>query len=177
MAVARRTGKFVFVVIALLICFVVFRIGCAPTKQPAIAPVPVEHAALDANNSYDLQRDEARGGHTLERHVGKSDAELRERLHNESISADSTYADRATAEMTVAAAIRENRRRIDNWIHRPGGHSNLVLDYDSKTPLGRSMRLSDAQSFSCSHAVVVLKWINPQTYYVLTSYPECWKPQ
>jgi len=177
MATARRTGKFVIVVIALLICFLVFRIGCTPAKQHRIAPAPVEHAALDSSNRYDLQRDEARGGHTLERHVDKSDAELRERLQNESISADSTYTDRATAEMAVAAAVRENRRRIDNWLRRPGGHSNLVLDYDSSTPLGRSMRLSDAQSFSCSHAVVVLKWINPQNYYVLTSYPECWKPQ
>ena len=177
MAAARRTGKFVLVVIGLLICFAVFRIGCAPAKQPRTAPAPVEHAALDSSNRYDLQRDETRGGHTLDRHVGKSETELRERLRNESISADSTYTDRITAEMAVAAAVRENRRRIDNWLHRPGGHSNLVLDYDSSTPLGRSMRLSDAQSFSCSHAVVVLKWINPQNYYVLTSYPECWKPQ
>jgi hypothetical protein len=52
-----------------------------------------------------------------------------------------------------------------------------VLDYDSSTPLGRSMRLNDAQSFPCAHAVVVLKWISPEQYYVLTSYPECWKPQ
>jgi len=177
MAAARRTRKFVLVVVALLIGFAVFRIGCAPAKTPRIAPAPVEHAALDSSIRYNLQRDEARGGHTLQRHVGKSDAELRERLQNESISADSTYADRTTAEMAVAAAIRENPRRIDNWLHRPGGHSNLVLDYDSNAPLGRSMRLSDAQSFSCAHAVVVLKWINPQTYYVLTSYPECWKPQ
>lgn len=173
----RRTGKFVLVMVALLICFVVFRIGCAPAKQSRIVPLPIEHAALDSNNRYDLERDEARGGHTLERHIGKSDAELRERLQNESISADSTYADRATAEMAVAAAIRENRGRIDDWLHRRGGHSNLVLDYDGATPLGRSMRVSDAHSFPCSHAVVVLKWINPQAYYVLTSYPECWKPQ
>ena len=177
MAAARRTRNFVFLLIALLICFVVFRIGCAPANPPRVVRAPIEHAALDAGNRYDLQRDEARGGHTLERHVGKSDAELRERLQNESISADSTYADRATAEMAVGAAIRENTRRIDSWLHRPGGHSNLVLDYDGNAPLGRSMRLSDAQSFPCSHAVVVLKWIKAQSYYVLTSYPECWKPQ
>ena len=177
MAAARRTGKVVLVGIALLICFVVVRIGCAPARQSRIAPAPVEHAALDSSKRYDLGRDEARGGHTLDRHVGKSDAELRERLENESISADSTYSDRSLAEMAVGAAIRENTRRIDNWLNRPGGHSNLVLDYDSNAPLGRSMRLSDAMSFPCSHAVVVLKWISPQSYYVLTSYPECWKPQ
>jgi hypothetical protein len=178
MGFMRRSGKLVLVAVALLVCFVLFRIsGCALAKPSRIAPAPIEHAALDAGNRYDLGRDEARGGHTLERHVGKSDAELHARLQNESISADSTYADRATAEMAAGAAIRENSRRIYNWLHRPGGHSNLVLDYDSSTPLGKSMRLSDAESFPCYHSVVVLKWINPQSYYVLTSYPECWKPQ
>ena len=173
----RRAGKVVVLLLVVLACFLVFRLGCSPAKQLRITPQPVEHAALATNNRYDLARDEDRGGHTLERHIGKSDSELRQRLESESISADSTYADRATAEMAVGAAIRENNRRIENWLHRPGGHSNLVLDYDSSTPLGRSMRLNDNRSFPCSHAVVVLKWINPQQYYVLTSYPECWKPQ
>ena len=177
MVAMRRTGKFAVVLLVALVCFVLLRIACAPTKPSHVARQPVEHAALDGANRYDLTRDEARGGHTLQRHIGKTDAELRERLQNESISADSTYLDRATAEMAVGAAVRENNRRIDNWLHRPGGHSNLVLDYDSSTPLGRSMRLNDAQSFPCSHAVVVLKWISPEQYYVLTSYPECWKPQ
>jgi hypothetical protein len=177
MVTMRRAGKIGVWLLVLLVCFVLFRIGCSPTKPSRITAQPVEHAALDTGNRYDLARDEARGGHTLQRHIGKKDAELRERLQNESISADSTYTDRATAEMAVAAAVRENSRRIDSWLHRPGGHSNLVLDYDSSTPLGRSMRLNDAQSFPCAHAVVVLKWISPEQYYVLTSYPECWKPQ
>lgn len=46
---------------------------------------------------YDLERDERRGGHTLSRHVGRSDADLRERLSRErQISAASTYTDRVT---------------------------------------------------------------------------------
>ena len=90
MGLVRRLGKLVAVIVVLLFCFVLFRIGCAPAKQPRIAHAPIEHAALDAGNRYDLARDEARGGHTLERHVSKSDAELRERLQNESISADTT---------------------------------------------------------------------------------------
>lgn len=145
-----------------------------PTRAPA---PPVERVAMQAGNRYDLNRDEARGGHTLQRHVGKTDAELQRRLEDESLSADSTYADRTTAEMAVAASIRENAVRIDRWLHRPGGHSNLVLDYDSNSPLGRSMRRGETQSFPCSHAVAVLKWMTPQEYYVLTSYPDCWKPK
>lgn len=176
MMTMRRTGKVVLLLIVLLLCFVAFRIGCGPSKQSRVAPAPVEHVALNTSDKHDLQRDESLGGHTLERHVGRSDSELRERLEGESISAASTYTDRATAEMAVAAAIRENQRRIDNWLHRPGGHSNLVLDYDSSSPVGRTLRRSDAHSFPCSHAVAVLKWVSTEQYYVLTSYPECWHP-
>ncbi|MBV9147293.1 MAG: hypothetical protein JO065_15370, partial [Acidobacteria bacterium] len=81
-----------------------------------------------------------------------------------------------TAEMAVAAAIQENQSKIQRWLQRPGGHSNLVLDYDSTSPLGRSLRRDDAKSFPCSHAVVILKWLSPSDYFVLTSYPDCWKP-
>ncbi|HVH86384.1 MAG TPA: RNase A-like domain-containing protein [Terriglobales bacterium] len=166
--------KKLFWIIALLLALALFLIFRPGHNPPVPAPKPVEHIALQASEHYDLARDEVRGGHTLARHIGKSDQELRERLENESISTDSTYSDRATAEMAVAAAIRENRDKIDRWLHRPGGHSNLVLDYDGNVPIGRSMRGNDAQSFPCSHAVVVLKWVSANDYYVLTSYPECW---
>lgn len=61
----------------------------------------------------DLSLDEAFGGHTLRRHVGRTDEQLRERLKSESnISAASTYTDRATAERVVgnrhAAGASEN---------------------------------------------------------------------
>ena len=62
---------------------------------------------------YDLSRDEGRG-HTLGKHVGRADDELRERLEREpNISAASTWTDRATAEDTVAAALRAERGRIE----------------------------------------------------------------
>ena len=148
--------------------------GRQTPPQRAATPPPA-HVALRSDTRRDLERDEARGGHTLERHIGKSDAELRQRLDSESISTDSTYNDRATAEMAVSAAIREGSGRIGAWLRRPGGHSNLVLDYDGDSPVGRSMRRGDEQSFPCSHAVVILKFVEPSDYYVLTSYPECWR--
>jgi len=160
----------------LLIVYAGFRLATGNREPVVPKRQPVEHVALDAANRHDLTRDEGRGGHTLERHVGKTDAELRDRLQSEDVSAASTYTDRAVAEMAVSAAIRENFDKINGWLQRPGGHSNLVLDYDSNSPVGRSMRRGDKQSFSCSHAVAVLKFVNRSDYYVLTSYPDCWKP-
>ena len=65
------------------------------------------------------------------------------------------------------------QNRIQNWLARAGGHPNLVLDYDADQPIGRTMRREQDGSDPCSHAIVVLKWVEPSDYYVLTSYPEC----
>jgi Bacterial CdiA-CT RNAse A domain len=122
----------------------------------------------------DLSQDESAGGHTLRKHVGRSDEELRQRLRRErNISAASTWTDRATAETAVGAALQQNRDRIERWANRSGGHPNFVIDYDSDRPLGRSLRRDTDQPTSCSHATIVLRWSAPSDYYVLTSYPEC----
>jgi hypothetical protein len=79
----------------------------------------------------------------------------------------------ATAEHAVAAAIAQSQPEIQSWLGRSGRHSNLVLDYDSDAPIGRTMNRGEHQSRVCQHAVVVLKYNGPNGYYVLTSYPEC----
>jgi Bacterial CdiA-CT RNAse A domain len=122
----------------------------------------------------DLSRDEAAGGHILRKHVGQTDDQLRERLERERrISGASTYTDRSSAEHAVGAAIAASEDRIERWLNRPGGHPNLVLDYDSPTPVGRTLNRGQSQPHPCAHALVVLKYAGPNDYYVLTSYPEC----
>ena len=66
---------------------------------------------------------------------------------------------------------------VNVTLYRPGGHSNLVLDYDSGSSVGKSMRRGETRSFPCSHAVAILKFVSASDYYVLTSYPDCWKQQ
>ncbi len=140
-----------------------FRVESHPTSGPA----------------RDLSQDEAAGGHILRKHVGQTDDELRERLERErGITGASTYTNRSVAEHVVGAAIAESHDRIERWLSRSGGHPNLVLDYDSEDPIGRSINRSsinrgESQSRPCAHALVVLKYAGPNDYYVLTSYPEC----
>ena len=122
----------------------------------------------------DLSQDEEAGGHTLKKHVGRTDDQLRERLrHERNISAASTYTDRDAAESAVGAALASNSAKVQHWLDRAGGHPNLVLDYDGDHPIGRTLRRGDDQTQPCSHAVVVLKWNGDAQFYVLTSYPEC----
>ena len=154
------------------VCAILLPSACGKPAQSG----GVNATAASTNSSvahHDLSVDESRGGHTLQRHVGKSDAELRERLSRERhISAASTYTDRSTAEQVVAAALQENRDKVMRWATSSGGHPNLVLDYRSPEPIGKSMNRRDLTSRSCSQALVVLRW-TPNGYYVLTSYPEC----
>ena len=122
----------------------------------------------------DLSQDEAAGGHILRKHVGQTDDQLRERLARErNITGASTYTDRAAAEQAVGAAIAQSQDRVERWLSRSGGHPNLVLDYDSEAPIGRTINRGESQSRPCTHALVVLKYSGPNDYYVLTSYPEC----
>ena len=149
--------------------------GCGPTKSTTPATgIAATPGAAPSSVMRDLARDESEGGHTLRKHVGRTDAELRERLRRERrIAAASSYTDRETAERAVGSAIQQQQSRIANWLDRSGGHPNLVLDYDADRPIGRTIRRGDEQSEPCSHAVVVMKWMDPANYYVLTSYPEC----
>ena len=95
----------------LLAC--VLAASCGPGQQPhgtagAEQPAPPAAAAKATSTvaSYDLAADEALGGHTLARHVGKSDAQLAARLRAErQISAASTYPDAGTASRVVAATV------------------------------------------------------------------------
>ena len=147
----------------------------APPAASREAPdAPQDRAPAVSNSGYDLARDEARGGHTLARHVGRTDAQLRERLQREQISAASTYPDRATAERVVARTLAQQRSRVDQWLARKGSRPNLALDYrgDRKETIGRSLTRRTPQTIPCSDAVVVLRWDGNRGFIVLTSYPE-----
>ena len=149
--------------------------SCQPPSTTAVAPSGrnESRAELETGSPRDLSKDEAAGGHVLRKHVGRTDEQLRERLdHERNISGASTYTDRATAERAIGAAIAASQDRIQRWLGRSGGRPNLVVDYDSSQPIGRTINRGESESRPCSHAVVVLKYQEP-SYYVLTSYPEC----
>ncbi len=163
---------FQFVALGLTVLLLADCSGPAPSNGTGISHDnrPSRHAG-----ARDLAADEAHGGHTLKKHVGRSDAQLRERLERENnISAASTYTDRHTAEEFVGDCLSDNNGRIGRWLERDR-HPNLVLDCagDPAWPIGRSLRRGESQVEPCSKATVVLKWEPPHDYYVLTSYPEC----
>jgi Bacterial CdiA-CT RNAse A domain len=167
------------------IALLVWISGCRASPDPGVSEIPrgempsaerrPPSAAPSAEDSsrYDLARDEARGGHTLDKHVGRSDSELRERLDRErNISAASTWTNREVAEETVGQALRAERDKIAHWEERGYRRPNLALHFDAGRLIGRSMRHGDENSSPSTQAVIVLKADGPNSFYVLTSYPE-----
>lgn len=159
---------------------VVLLIGCGQAPAPDSAArgkqesqrLPVSSTTV-VGDRYDLGRDEERGGHTLKKHVGRSDEQLEERLRRErNISAASTWTDRETAEATVAEALRADRGRIESWMRRGYPRANLAVHYNAGKPIGRSLRRGDSQIVNCTSAVIVLRADGPDSFYVLTTYPE-----
>jgi hypothetical protein len=157
--------------------------GCGSQPQPGLAPEIPRNAMPGSDTGkrpsaadttrYDLERDERRGGHTLEKHVGRTDEELRERLERErNISAASTWTDREAAEETVSDALREEHYKIERWEARGYPRANLALHFDAGREIGRSMRHGQAASSPCTEAVIVLKADGTNSFYVLTTYPE-----
>ena len=155
-----------------------FAWGCGQNSAPvtssqeenARGSVPQSPALA---HRQDLEHDEAQGGHTLRKHVGQTDAQLAERLRRErNISAASTWTDRETAEETVAAALASDRERVDSWIRRGYPRPNLALHYNAGRVIGRSLGRGEDRAVNCTRAVIVLRADGPDSYYVLTTYPE-----
>jgi hypothetical protein len=184
-AATRWRGARRRVVAALTLCVGLFAAHCGGPGPESTESAPVAVAqtrpdiALPASERvplYDLERDESQGGHTLARHVGRTDAELAERLRRErDISAASTYTDADTARRVVAQAVAQSHDRIESWASRSGNRPNLVLHYGDRggEPIGRSLARGRRRTDPCTRALVVLRWSNRDgQWFVLTSYPE-----
>lgn len=150
--------------------------GPAATSKPERErPAEGRAGTNPAGRAHELSADEAQGGHTLSRHVGRSDADLQERLERErNISAASTYTDRRTAELVVGSVLDRNPR-LERWADRGRRRPNLALDYhgDPSQPIGRCMQRGSNVAVPAWDALVVLKASRDGGFYVLTTYPEC----
>jgi hypothetical protein len=166
----------------LALLFAIALTGCGRAEPahsetaPAPAPPPAAErgAAATAPTGRDLSIDESMGGHTLTRHVGKTNRELAERLRREpQISSASTYTDRPTAEQVVGSALASAGQPFDRWRARSGRRPNFVLHYSAGRDIGRSLSRRRSGATTCARAVVVLRWDERHNrFYVLTSYPE-----
>lgn len=119
-----------------------------------------------------LEAHEDAGGHLIERHVGKSEAELIERLRNENISASSSFRDLPEAERFVAETLAENQDRIDAWVDGQGGNRLVVnAGFDASTGISVQRGETQAEDVFSVRLVLERSDVLDIGYRIITGYP------
>ncbi|WP_374987915.1 WXG100 family type VII secretion target [Bacillus sp. IBL03825] len=121
-----------------------------------------------------LAAHEARGGHLIERHVGKTDEELLQRLEsNSTITGASTFADRATAEKIANEVLSnpQNTEKINRWLNNPDSKPTLPLRYQGTDITGRHVPRGSEIISEVKNARIVLKKERDGSF-IITGYPE-----
>ncbi|MEO7261022.1 MAG: RNase A-like domain-containing protein [Jatrophihabitantaceae bacterium] len=78
---------------------------------------------------------EAAGGHTLGKHVGKSEEFLRHRLATEpNIRGASTFYDRQVAEIAIHGLLQARSQAVNRWL--PQTNAKLILEGRCNEPIG-----------------------------------------
>ncbi|PIE83379.1 MAG: hypothetical protein CSA09_00415 [Candidatus Contendobacter odensis] len=122
-----------------------------------------------------LAAEEAAGGHTIARHVGRTEAQLRSRLAQQpNIPAASTFRTLQEAERAVAAALRANKEAIKTWAKSANPGQTKAFTYEAGQVIGQGVVRSTGQMTNMSKMVVVVRKVIEQNrvYFVLTAYPK-----
>jgi RHS repeat-associated protein len=124
--------------------------------------------------------DDAFGGHTIDRHVGKDVDYLQDRLSSQpNIDAASTYTSLTEANAVTQRILDQNEPRIDNWLANASAGDRLVLSIlapftsPNFVPFGLVLT-RDLQVLlpgNGAKAVIVRAPNLANGFYVLTSYP------
>ena len=120
-----------------------------------------------------LEAHENAGGHLIERHVGKSEQWLIDRVKRENVSAASSFRDLPEAERFVAETLALHQDRIDAWVGGQGGN-RLVIDarFDASTGISGERGDSSAQDvFSVRLVLERSNRLEDIGYRIVTGYP------
>jgi hypothetical protein len=114
------------------------------------------------------------GGHTIAKHVGQTEAQLRARLTVDlRIPTASTFTNLRTAEDAISKVLRLEAATIKSWA-QAGGSRPLRLQCDLGRTIGNGVVRTTGQLTKLTKVRVVLKYqaYNGKPYYILTAFPE-----
>lgn len=113
------------------------------------------------------------GGHAIQRHVGRTPDQLKERLKDEPhIAAASSFLDIDKAVMAITEDLKGNASAITNWIST--GKVKREFDWDTEEKIGISVIRDDDEVYDCTEVRTVLKvrWGSTGTpFFILTAFP------
>jgi hypothetical protein len=119
-----------------------------------------------------LQAHENAGGHLINKHVGKTEIDLQNRLAAEPhISGSSSFYNRTAAEDAVSQALDANTTKVADWLS--GTAPRLRIDHTLADPVGISVARGATGAVDASSARVILlrEPTMPTGYKILTGFP------
>ncbi|GAB2209166.1 hypothetical protein ROS1_59860 [Roseibium sp. ROS1] len=120
-----------------------------------------------------LEIAEAKGGHTIKEHVGKSFDELLERLEtSKQLNTVSSFRNLSEAEIFVSKCLQKNRKQIMEWA-KGGSSSRKAFDLDVGKEVGLGVRRSikNPEKFTKVRVVLRREIQGDKLYFILTSFP------
>lgn len=126
---------------------------------------------------HEAQQGSRVGGHTILKHVGKTEAELRARLAAQPwIRGAGSFSTLDVAERAISSGLRANAARIQAWASQAsaaGGAPTLTLVHNASSVIGYGvMRASNTlQNMTRLQIILKFEMYNGNPYYILTAYP------
>lgn len=111
------------------------------------------------------------GGHTILKHVGQSEAQLRARLVREPKRGRvSTFTNLHTAEWAISDVMRREQNRITSWAAI--GKDRLILTGNMGKPVGKVLFRNSGKVHDATSVTVVLEPVsyNGMPFYIVTAY-------
>ena len=124
---------------------------------------------------HEAQAGSRLGGHTIARHVGQTEAQMRARLATlrAGTPAVSSFDDLATAERVISRGLRAQRGAIQSWASSARPNATFRVTVSSNRAIGSGVvRATDAHvRMSKVRIILKLQQHDGMPYYVLKAFP------
>ncbi|PGZ96722.1 hypothetical protein COE51_16495 [Bacillus pseudomycoides] len=162
------------VVIGVMLMMILVLSGCSGQQQKQTTSKENSAAVENvSDNILDEMEGPPKNGHTLERHVGKTEEQLKERLRTDKVSVASTYYDKETATKAVKDSLKQHEKEINTWL-KESKENRLVLNTKHAFPVGKAVFKKDMRvKDGLRNTVTVLQKDKGSElgFKIVTSYP------
>jgi hypothetical protein len=147
--------------------------GVGPKIPTSTAHENNEEAAV--TNVFDIQRrnlndHEDAGGHSVERHVGRSPNWLRNRIEREGLDTASSFHNESSANRTQGRFVSQYNEEIEAWLKTD--ERLFVREIEMKKPVGIVVEDGVGGSTETSRARIVIERDKTERgWHILTSFP------
>ncbi|PRT17499.1 hypothetical protein C6360_24400 [Bacillus wiedmannii] len=149
--------------------------GCAGKEQKTEKQTGNQSTSVEkiSDNILDEMEGPPKNGHTIERHVGKPEEDLKNRLKTDKVSAASTYYDKETATKAVKDSLKQHDKEIQDWL-KNSKEARLVLNTTHSFPVGKTVikkNMNVKDKLVKTVTVLARDKSGDLGYKIITSYP------